>query len=43
MITEESKAVVRRYVDEGMIGGDLSAADRAYASEFVYHNPVPRA
>jgi predicted SnoaL-like aldol condensation-catalyzing enzyme len=40
MITEESKAVVRRYVDEGMIGGDLSAVDRSYAPEFVYHNPV---
>jgi steroid delta-isomerase-like uncharacterized protein len=40
MTTEESKAVVRRYVEQGMIAGDLDAAVDAYAAEFVYHNPV---
>jgi steroid delta-isomerase-like uncharacterized protein len=37
---EESKAVVRRYVEQGMIGGDLAAADRAYAPDCIFHNPV---
>jgi steroid delta-isomerase-like uncharacterized protein len=40
MSTEESKAVVRRYVERGMIDGDLDAAVEAYAPDFVYHNPV---
>ena len=40
MSTEESKAVVRRYVEQGMIAGDLEAADRAYAPDCVFHNPV---
>lgn len=40
MFAEESKAVVRRYVEEGLIGGNLAAADRAYAPDCVFHNPV---
>jgi hypothetical protein len=33
---EESKLVVRRYVEEGLIGGDLTAANRAL------HQPKPQ-
>jgi steroid delta-isomerase-like uncharacterized protein len=40
MSTEESKAVVRRMVEQGMIVGDVDAAASAYAPDFVYHNPV---
>ena len=40
MSAEQSKAVVRRYVEQGMIAGDLDAAVAAYAPDFVYHNPV---
>ena len=40
MSAEESKAVVRRMVEQGMIVGDVDAAVGAYAPDFVYHNPV---
>jgi steroid delta-isomerase-like uncharacterized protein len=40
MPTEESKAVVREMVEQSMIAGDVDAAIRAYAPDFVYHNPV---
>ena len=29
MSTDEGKAVVRRYVEQGMIGGEVAAADHA--------------
>jgi predicted ester cyclase len=38
--TAESKAVVARYVEDVLIGGDLGGVARAYAPEFTYHNPV---
>jgi steroid delta-isomerase-like uncharacterized protein len=37
---EESKAVVRRYIEAAMTAGDLDAAVAAYAPDVVFHNPV---
>jgi steroid delta-isomerase-like uncharacterized protein len=42
MSTDESKAVVRRMIEQGMVAGDLDGAGAAYAPDFVYHNPVLR-
>jgi steroid delta-isomerase-like uncharacterized protein len=42
MSAEENKYLVRRMVEQGMIEGDVNAAVAAYASDFIYHNPMLR-
>ncbi len=34
---EENKAVVKRWFDEGMNGGDVNAVERVWAPSFVVH------
>ena len=40
MSSAENLAVVRRMVEQGMGAGEPSAIGGAYASLFVYYNPV---
>jgi steroid delta-isomerase-like uncharacterized protein len=43
MSTEENKALVRRFFEEGPSKGDLSAADELLATNFTLHTPLPSA
>ena len=43
MSLEENKAVVRRFIHEGVIGGDLAVIDELCAPECVNHAAVPEA
>jgi steroid delta-isomerase-like uncharacterized protein len=40
MVTEEHKALVRRFVDEFWSGGNLAAADELMAADAVIHEPA---
>jgi steroid delta-isomerase-like uncharacterized protein len=40
-VSEESKALVRRLIDEVYNRGALDVADELLASDFVRHNPLP--
>jgi steroid delta-isomerase-like uncharacterized protein len=41
MSTEENKAIVRRFFDEGPSKGNLSTADELLSPDFVIHVPLP--
>ena len=41
MSTEENKAMVRRFFEEGPSKGNLSIADELLSSDFVMHIPLP--
>jgi predicted ester cyclase len=43
MSLEENKAIVRRFVVEGVIGGDLSVIDELCSPECLNHSAVPEA
>ena len=40
MTTQDTKAIVLRMVERGMIEGDVDAAIATYDPDFIYHNPV---
>jgi len=39
-MSEENKAIVRRFFEEFVTNGDLSVADELLAKDFVDHNPA---
>jgi steroid delta-isomerase-like uncharacterized protein len=41
MSTEENKAIVRQFFEEGPSKGNLSIADELLSSDFVIHGPLP--
>jgi steroid delta-isomerase-like uncharacterized protein len=41
MSTEENKAIVRRFFEEGPSKGNLSAADELLSTNFAIHVPLP--
>ena len=41
MSTEENKAIVRRFFEEGPSKGNLSIADELLSPDFVIHVPLP--
>lgn len=41
MSTEENKAIVRRFFEEGPSKGDISAADDLLSPDFAMHVPLP--
>lgn len=41
MYTEENKAIVRRFFEEGPSKGNLSAADELLSPDFAMHVPLP--
>jgi len=41
MSTEENKAIVRRFFEEGPSKGNLSNADELLSPDFVMHTPLP--
>ena len=41
MSTEENKAIVRRFFEEGPSKGDLDAANKLLAPNFILHVPIP--
>lgn len=41
MSTEENKAIVRRFFEEGPSKGNLSIADELLSSDFTLHVPLP--
>lgn len=41
MSTEENKAIVRRFFEEGPSKGNLSAANELLSPDFVIHVPLP--
>lgn len=41
MSTEENKAIVRRFFEEGLSKGNLSAADELLSTNFAIHVPLP--
>lgn len=41
MSTEENKAIVRRFFEEGPSKGDLNAADELLSPDFAIHTPLP--
>ncbi|HEY8086325.1 MAG TPA: ester cyclase [Polyangiaceae bacterium] len=43
MSLEDNKAVVRRFIQEGVIGGNLDVIDELCAAECVNHSAVPEA
>jgi len=43
MTLEENKAVVRRFVHEGIVGGDLAVIDELCSAECINHSAVPEA
>jgi predicted ester cyclase len=43
MSLEENKAVVRRFIHEGVVGGDLAVIDELCSPECVNHSAVPEA
>jgi predicted ester cyclase len=43
MSTEENKRVVRRFIHEGVIGGDLAVIDELCSPVCVNHSAVPEA
>lgn len=43
MSTEENKALVRRFIHEGVVGGDLALIDELCSPDCVNHSAVPEA
>ena len=43
MSLEQNKAVVRRFIHEGVIGGDLALIDELCAPDFINHAAAPEA
>lgn len=43
MSLEENKAVVRRFIHEGVVGGDLAVIDELCSPECINHSAVPEA
>ena|SRR5437870_10945315 len=43
MSVEENKAIVRRFIHDGVIGGDLSVIDELFSADCVNHAAVPAA
>jgi hypothetical protein len=43
MSIEENKAIVRRFIHDGVIGGDLSVIDELCSPECANHAAVPEA
>jgi SnoaL-like polyketide cyclase len=41
LVTEESKAIVKRVSEEAVGGGDLSVMDELVADDFVDHSALP--
>jgi Predicted ester cyclase len=41
MSTEENKAIVRQFFEEGPSKGDLNAADKLLSPDFEMHTPLP--
>jgi steroid delta-isomerase-like uncharacterized protein len=41
MFTEENKAIVSRFFEEGPSKGNLSAANKLLSSDFVIYGPLP--
>lgn len=41
MYTEENKAIVRRFFEEGPSKGDINAADELLSPDFAMHVPLP--
>lgn len=39
MSTEQNKAIVRRWIEQGWNGGDLSLVDTLYTPDVVQHDP----
>jgi hypothetical protein len=40
---EENKAIVRRFIHEGVVGGNLAVIDELCSPECVNHSAVPEA
>jgi steroid delta-isomerase-like uncharacterized protein len=40
-MSEQNKALTRRYLEEVWNGGNLALADELIAADYVYHTPVP--
>ena len=43
MSTEENKAIVRRFIHDGVIGGDLDLIDELCSPDCVNHSALPEA
>jgi predicted ester cyclase len=43
MLLEENKTVVRRFIHEGVIGGNLAVIDELCSPECINHSAVPEA
>jgi steroid delta-isomerase-like uncharacterized protein len=41
MSTEQNKAIIRRWIEEGWNKGNLAVIDQVYAPDYLQHEPAP--